>query len=520
MTKTNKQYIADIRAQAEESLPFYARLIAPEICFGQAHLEVMQWLGNPNPEQLGQLLLYPRGHLKSTMIAIAASWFITRNPLTRIMYLSATATLAQLQVYFIGQILTSKVYRRYWPDMVNEDKGKRERWNVNEIIVDHPLRKAAFIKDPTLTATGLGGNITGKHCDLIILDDVVTLDNSNTETGRANVEQAYSMLASIKDPGGRTYAVGTRYDSRDLYSRMMEMHSVDPVTKKVKRVFDVMERPVETTGDGTGDYLWPRQLGPDGRQYGFDQEILSQIKAEYSYNLRQFYAQYYSKCNNEATTNINPDCFKYYDRATVKQIDGIWFVGNRPINLVVGVDFAFSLKRKADYTTIAVIGMDRDRNIYILDLVRFKTDKIVGYFEAIKRLYDKWEFKRIRLESVGAQAALVKELKYRYFPEAGIMCTVEEHNPTRHEGTKAERIEATLNPQYEQGCIYHYKDGNCELLELELGHTNPPHDDLKDALMIAVCAAKPAPKYWSNTTAIRNNTEGLYNKKFGGVAYN
>jgi len=40
-------------------------------------------------------------------------------------------------------------------------------------------------------------------------------------------------------------------------------------------IYEVMERAVEDNGDGTGDFLWPRQLRKDGKMFGFDIKILA-----------------------------------------------------------------------------------------------------------------------------------------------------------------------------------------------------------------------------------------------------
>ena len=45
-----------------------------------------------------------------------------------ILYISSTANLAEKQLKAIKDILTCDIYSRYWPEMVNTDEGKRERW--------------------------------------------------------------------------------------------------------------------------------------------------------------------------------------------------------------------------------------------------------------------------------------------------------------------------------------------------------------------------------------------------------
>ncbi len=47
------------------------------------------------------------------------------------------------------------------------------------------------------------------------------------------------------------------------------------------------------------------------------------------------------------------------------------------LNVYAAIDFAFSLRKKADYTALVVIGVDHQGNFYILDIDRFKTDRII-----------------------------------------------------------------------------------------------------------------------------------------------
>ena len=143
--------IKDIKEAAEADLVTFAKLIAPNRLYGDIHVEVMEWL---QKDSSNQLLLLPRAHQKSFLMAVWTAWWITKHPDTTIIYISATATLAENQLYAIKSILDSPVYNRYWPEMLDRDEGRRERWNVSEIMVDHPKRKAEGIRDATVKAVG------------------------------------------------------------------------------------------------------------------------------------------------------------------------------------------------------------------------------------------------------------------------------------------------------------------------------------------------------------------------------
>src|SRR3989304_4428807 len=135
MTKTDL-----IRQAAEGDLLTFIKLVAPHRVLGACHEEIISWWTRENAGD-HQLLLMPRDHQKSALVAYRVVWEITKNPEITILYVSATATLAEKQLYFIKNILDSKIYRRYWPEMIHPDEGKREIWNAREIAVDHPKRK-------------------------------------------------------------------------------------------------------------------------------------------------------------------------------------------------------------------------------------------------------------------------------------------------------------------------------------------------------------------------------------------
>ena len=279
-------------------------------------------------------------------------------------------------------------------------------------------------------------------------------------------------------------------------------------------VYEIFERAVEDRGDGTGEFLWPRQSRGDGRYFGFDRQILAKKRAKYL-DRTQFRAQYYNDPNDPESQRINTELFQYYDRKYLTREGGVWYNKGNRLNVFASIDFAYSLSKKADYTTIVVVGVSERNNIYVLDIDRFRTDRISDYFEAIQRQHIKWDFRKIRAEVTAAQSAIVKELKTTYIKEAGLALTVEEHRPTRHKGSKEERIAAVLEPKYENMSVWHYEGGNCQILEEELTLENPPHDDVKDALAAVIEIAVPP----TGQRFYKKKTKGnVYHPRFGGVA--
>ena len=441
---------------------------------------------------------------------------VTKHPETTILYVSATADLAEKQLYAIKQIIDSPIYRRYWKDMIHEEEGKREKWAVAEIAVDHPKRKQEGIRDASVKAVGLTSNTTGFHADVVVLDDIVVPGNAYSEEGRGKVVAAYSQLASIENPGALEWVVGTRYHPRDIYDTMVNMKeqifNEEGDLETEDNVYELFQKVVETDGE----FLWAKQKRSDGKAFGFDAKELARIKAKYV-DITQFYAQYYNDPNNSEAANISNDSFQYYDRAVLQNKEGDWYIRDRKLNVYAAIDFAFSLRKQADSTALVVVGVDHQANYYVLDIDRFKTDRIVDYYDHILRAWEKWGFRKLRAEVTVAQQTIVKELKDSYLKPNGIPLVIDEYRPTRHLGDKRQRINATLEPKYHNQQMWHYKGGNCQVLEEELSQVHPPHDDVKDALANAV-AISIIPRQRSNGVSMMSSNV-LTHSRFGGVSY-
>lgn len=501
-----------IKQKALADLESFIRLVHPQRVLGHCHKDLLMWWAREEGKS-HQLVLLPRDHQKSALAAYRVAWAITKDPTLRVLYISSTANLAYKQLKFIKDILTCDKYREYWPEMVNSDESRREKWTESEISVDHPARKEAIVRDPTIFTAGLTTNIVGLHCDIAVLDDVVVGDSAYTEEGREKCRTQVGYLASIGSTECLYWAVGTRYHPKDLYNdfsqQKLEEVNDDGEIVHEEQIWDWYEKQVEDAGDGSGNFLWPRL---DNSKFGFNRRILALKRASYP-DKTQFRAQYYNDPNDFGTASITPDMFQYYFPRNLQQELGRWNYRGSRLNVFAAVDFAYSLSRKADYTAIVVIGVDQAHNYYVLDVDRFKTTKISEYFDHILRLHTKWGFRKLRAECTAAQSVIVETLKNDYVKVHGLALSIEDFRPTRHQGSKEERMEAVLQPRYANHQVWHYSGGNCSLLEEELLLQNPAHDDIKDCLSAVIETAVPP------TVSRASNKERTfvsYHPRFGG----
>ncbi len=507
--KATKEQIAEY---AENDLWFFAQLINPHYKYGEIHEEVYKWLqGEDNEETKRKLLLLPRGHLKSHCIATWCSWTLTRKPWSTIVYLSATEDLAKGQIYAIKNMMTSEKYKSYWPLMIDKKTGDREVWTAFGFNVDHPERKKRGIRDQSLLVRTIKSNAAGLHCSDLVFDDVVVPSFAYTEIGRRELRRALGQYNSILNPKGKIKAVGTRYHAKDSYQDMLEVQKKlwDKETKEfigAVPLWDIKEEVVEDVGDGTGTFLWPREVSErDGEEYGLDVQTLEEIRADYFARGEhaQFYAQYYNDPNNIDDQRLSRSTFQYYERKFLEVKGGKVFFKKKRLNTFAAMDVAWTQGERSDYTCIVVIGIDQDGFIYVLDMARFKTSSFQEYYDEVLSLQMQWCFKKLLVETNAGGHYVKQELETIIRSNGGSL-TIEGKHRSKGEGTKFERIAAVLESRYSAGTIWHYKGGFTSILEEELILERPPHDDLKDSLAAAISISKPPGRVYSGDLSTSN----------------
>lgn len=501
----------EIRLACEADLFTFAQLMFPERYFGDVHRDMFRFFQESlehamsSGEGASDGALIPRDHQKSFCIAVTTAWAITKYPWFTVAYVSSNPTLAERQLSVIKNIFLSDDHRALWPDMLNFERGRTGQmehkptgsWTKTEFSVDHPDRPKSE-KDPTVAATSAKSTNTGAHVKLIVFDDLVTNENYASPVEREAIKEVYQSYNSIATTGSLMWAVGTRYGDDDLYANLKELeydiYDEHGRIKESRKIWKFFERVVEDSKnrDGSGNYVWPRQKW--GKSwYGFDQTELSKKRAN-SFNKELFYAQYYNDPNAATMDRISRKNFHYVDSKHIEERGGAWFVNNQEVKIHCGVDLAFTqglgLKRvKRDSTAMAVIGWDKDGYLYVLEVLRFQTDRVEEYYQNLIKLHDYWGFREATVETNAGGKVVLNFIQDEIRKEGrSLVVNGESHNSTS--GSKEQRIEMVLEPLYRQNSVYHVKGKYTRELEEELRLRRPPHDDLKDALYIAVQYSK------------------------------
>ncbi len=508
----------EARQIALNSFPAFVKLILPWQIMGHCHEDLCKWMQECEEYKL---VLWPRDHAKSTYAAFYVVWKLIRDPALSVIYASATSSLAEQMLNNVikSKILESKKFQDYFPSMIDPEEGRRAMWTQSRIILDHPIRKSHGSATPSIVTIGVGGNLTGSHGALIVLDDVVVKKNSvdEGETGRQKVNGWIGMLASILSAENDLLVVGTRYHPDDAYSTMIETE-YDVLDEETGEVIGVrpMYQVSQANVESDGQYLWPRQKANDGKAYGFNANVLAKKKAMYTStgNITQFYAQYYNDPNNRDSAPISRDIFRYYDKSELDNKHGQWYIQDTPLTNYAALDLASTMGERSDYTAITVGGLTFDNIKYLLDAQRIKTNKASEMVDLVEAMYIKWNFTGLRIEAVGAFKMIAEDIKGQ-LEKRGIRVPIELYNPgITH---KDLRIMNILEPQYKSQSVFHYRGGMAEILEQEMLDAKPTHDDLKDCWAMCVDPTFMKLKKQSRTKLRPNVLH--FNSRFGGVDY-
>lgn len=223
-----------------------------------------------NPQRA--LINVPPGHAKSTTItAMYPVYRICMNPSVRIIVVSQTKTLADKFLYQVKQFLTDPRYARMHADYAPGGawKVKDKQWTGNRIFVsgsDSAGGDEGIVnKDATLEALGWGSQIYGMRADLIILDDVATLDNAHQY--EKQIQKINQDIAS-RLHGGKLLVVGTRVGGTDLYS---ELSNPDRYMSGKSPWTHLVQPAVRVFADDPKDWvtLWPHSTTP----YDLESEV-------------------------------------------------------------------------------------------------------------------------------------------------------------------------------------------------------------------------------------------------------
>ena len=173
--------------------------------------------------KMGVLFLAPRNHGKSEAAVTIILRAICMDRNVRILLVGESQTQAVKRLARVKALMeTPKVVEDWCSDPDNGFKPFRTetaKWTEAQITVD----RDRISIDPTVTAVGTGGAITGGHFDLVIFDDVESPESASTANKRRETRDWMTgTVWPTLERGGVLVAIGTRKHADDLYNHMKE----------------------------------------------------------------------------------------------------------------------------------------------------------------------------------------------------------------------------------------------------------------------------------------------------------
>lgn len=195
-----------IRKRAKASLFYYAKYIAGyDQMTVQTHKPICDMLQSPTKKKL---LVVPRGCFKSSIASISfPEWLLINDPNKRILIDSELYTNSCKFMREIKGHLESDLHKSLFGDFVGN------KWAEDEIVI---RQRSKIFKEASVTCSGIGAQKTSQHYDVIIADDLSSIDNSMTKDQRQKVFDHYRLYISLLEPGGTIVVIGTRFSMGDI----------------------------------------------------------------------------------------------------------------------------------------------------------------------------------------------------------------------------------------------------------------------------------------------------------------
>ena len=401
-------------------------------------------------------IMGPRLHAKSSSALTYALRRLCEDHHLRIGILSQTDALAR---HFLAEIkheleANDELLRDYGPTDGRPFRG--DTWAAHQIVLTDAREGERGIsgKDVSVFSVGRGGQITGYHCDLLIVDDLETKEGTDSDTVRQGTREWWSReVEPVLAAGGTIIATGTRKHFDDIYSYWLAPASGWHVVDVAKCVY---------TGDGTPIWpeMWSKEL-LEIRKAAMDQQDLLAWPQEYLNEPRPSETQMFHPAD-WPTYSGDPHEFALRNQLAILQF---W-------------DLAISEKTTADYTVGWTIGVSDDNDIYLLERRRGHWDFNHTLAE-IQSLGLIWPgVQRIGIEQVAYQAAAIQEaLRRTMLPVVPVV-------PDKDKVTRARLLEAraAAGKVYRPEGIHWWPEFAQEALFFPAGS----HDDQVDALTGAV----------------------------------
>lgn len=455
------------RILARRRLLAFIKRINPDYNPGWVHADICQRLERfaqaiENGESPRLMITMPPRHGKSEIGSKTfPSWYLGRNSKHEVITCSYSGDLAKDFSRKCRDLMETDKYKTVFQTRLSKDSKSVEKWSTSV--------------GGGFTAAGVQGPITGRGAHLGIIDDPVKdREEAESETTRQKIKDWYSSTFYTRlAPGGGVLIIQTRWHEDDLSGWLLDVmqeaereFAKEGVWPEDADRWELVEYPAIAKVDEKyrkkGEALHPDR---------YPLKALNRIKR--TMLPRDWEALYQQSPTSEDGDYFTAQMFRYYKPGEAPPLCDM--------RIYAAGDLAISTKQSADYTVFVVVGIDRQQNIWLLDLQRGRWNAL-GLIDKMFEIQLNWNPELFGIET--GQIELTLEPFIQKAEEERNVRLAYEKLRTRGQdkGTRARPLQGRM----EQGKVYFptvestpwMQDLKNELLKFPLGK----NDDQVDAL--------------------------------------
>lgn len=444
-------------------LDFLCKMILKFNDWDICHDELQEWRYQ-NKDNRFQLILMPRGHLKSSILSIADTvQIMLREPDTSILLASAVWNSSRSFLSEIKEYLSNK---SILPALFGKFNANDTKWTSDQIVIN---QRSKPDKTPSIDTAGIDKTMTSQHYKYIKADDLVTRENVTTSEQMEKVRNYLGDLIKLLEPDGKMEVIGTRWHDADVYG-----HIISNLTKE------------ELKGDRFVVYKrQAREMGKPIFPKKFTSEKLDSLKitlGSYDYG-----CNYDNEPVSPDTQVFKPPFNRYFTDLGDGAIHAITF------------DPATSEKKNACDAVVLDGAVMRNNQLCVVEYTAFKKKEPSEMIDKIFTYVQKYRGYANRSIKVGIEINGGQEIYIKLIQEEQRKRNVFfEIVPLRHIVDKTSRIRA-LQPRWESGNLL-LKQGMVELEEQMMRFPVGTKCDIIDALAMQLEVLTPQfnnkPKVW------------------------
>ena len=425
-------------------------------------------------------IILPRGHGKSTLAKAALMHKLYFNPSDKKEFIAWVAEEQSQAIdhikYIQNHIDINPALNYYFGDL------KGEKWTEKEFTTSKGDRVIAKGTSQRLR----GRSQLGLRYTNIILDDFESELNTKTPDRRREIKEwvmstVEPALENSEGNEGSIWLIGTivHFDSflQGIYDGYEE-------AKRDEREY--AWKVIYYKAISNGNVLWPSY---------FPEKKLLEIRRRFQdVGLTHKFAQeYLNEARDLENAKFKVDRLVNYDGQFISKGNFAYIVDKKdaiPINVYIGVDLAYEANERSDYQAIVVIGIDSEKNIYVIDYFRERVPLYEMPSEILNYAKEYMPIKRANVEHVGAQG-IIKDAVNQLSAIDRKMMPGLAHGVRPPAGIKKEdRLESLLAPIVNRKRMF-IKRKHQELVDEMFQFPKGKNDDLLDGLWYAVTHARP-----------------------------